>query len=234
MRRPAAFSPDWWQERGLTAMLVSLVLALFVGRPCSWRSRLGQPPSTAFFGALLLSGVVAFSRRRMVAIACRGFGLVGLVLGGSSHGQVARILVTWDEALSLVMLLLLAGLVLEHVFRQGPITADRIRGAIAAYLLLGLVWCFAYNSSRTPRPGALNLGPVTPGQPQPADDRVLQLRHADDGRLRRHHPGPSFRAHTGDRRSSRRAALSRDPDRQARFAADHVAPRRRRVVVFRA
>ena len=40
VRRPAAFSQVWWQEWGLTAMLVFLVLALFVGLPLA--RRVGQ------------------------------------------------------------------------------------------------------------------------------------------------------------------------------------------------
>ena len=47
MRRPAAFSPVWWQEWGLTAMLVFLVLALFVAAPL--RTILGQLPFDLFF-----------------------------------------------------------------------------------------------------------------------------------------------------------------------------------------
>ena len=52
-------------------------------------------------------------------------------------------------------MLILAGLVLEHVFREGPITADRVRGAVAAYLLLGLVWTFGYILVDRLSPGAI-------------------------------------------------------------------------------
>ena len=38
----------------------------------------------------------------------------------------------------------MAVVVLTQVFREGTITFNRIQGAIAAYLLLGLFWAFVY------------------------------------------------------------------------------------------
>ena len=65
---------------------------------------------------------------------------------------------TW---LSLLTLLILTGLVLEHVFRDGPITADRVRGAVVAYLLVGLVWTFGYILVDHFSPGAIQAGGST-------------------------------------------------------------------------
>ncbi len=63
----------------------------------------------------------------------------------------------WDNVLSMLLVAILTGLVLEHVFREGAITGDRIRGAVAAYLLLGLVWAFAYALVDRAFPGAIDL-----------------------------------------------------------------------------
>ncbi|MEO8034142.1 MAG: potassium channel family protein [Acidobacteriota bacterium] len=144
MKRPAALEATWWQERALTVMLVSLVLALFVGGPLMAMASVGPLPFDIFFTSLLLSGIVAFSRRRKLAIAISVIGLAVLVLRWTSYGQAEGKLVFWDNLLSLVLLTILTALVLEHVFRAGPITGDRIQGAVAAYLLLGLSWALAY------------------------------------------------------------------------------------------
>ena len=157
MKRPAAFSSVWWQERGLTAMLVSLILALFVGGPLMAIASVGPLPFDIFFTTLLLSGVVAFSHRRWLAIAIALIGFVVLDLRWTSYGQANEKLVLLDNVLSMVMLAILTGLVLEHVFRAGPITGDRIRGAVAAYLLLGLVWAFAYALVDRAFPGGMNM-----------------------------------------------------------------------------
>jgi Ion channel len=39
---------------------------------------------------------------------------------------------------------MLAGIVLTHVFREGPITIQRIQGAVAVYLLVALMFAAAY------------------------------------------------------------------------------------------
>jgi hypothetical protein len=160
VRRPAAFSPVWWQEWGLTTMLVSLLLALFVGAPLMAMAGVGQLAFDAFFTVMLLSGVVAFGRRRILAIAVAVLGLVVQVMRWTGYGAATPALVVWDDAMTLLLLAILTGLVLEHVFREGPITGDRIRGAIAAYLLIGLVWVFAYRLVDYLSPGALR----TPGR----------------------------------------------------------------------
>lgn len=49
------------------------------------------------------------------------------------------------------------------MFRSGPITGDRIRGAVAAYLLVGLAFVFAYRLVDDASPGALSIGPIGPG-----------------------------------------------------------------------
>jgi len=157
VRRPKAFSPDWWQERGLTAMLVSLLLALFVGAPLMAIGSVGPLPFDVFFTSLMLSGVIAFSRRRWLAAAISVIGFVILTLRWTSYGKENGALSLWDNVLSMLLVGILTGLVLEHVFRAGPITGDRIRGAIAAYLLLGLVWAFAYALVDRAFPGAIDL-----------------------------------------------------------------------------
>jgi len=151
VRRPAAFSAAWWQERGLTAMLVSLGLAIFVASPLAATGTTGKVLFDIFFAALLVSGVVAFSLHRILAIGVAAATLATLVLRWSGQGSV------WNDVLAMVTLGILTGLVLEHVFRDGPITGDRVRGAVLAYLLLGLVWTFAYQLTHRLAPGSFRF-----------------------------------------------------------------------------
>ena len=52
-------------------------------------------------------------------------------------------------------------IVLMQVFREGPITIHRISGAIAVYLLIGLIWAFVYQFIALQSPGAFKL-PAAP------------------------------------------------------------------------
>lgn len=55
-----------------------------------------------------------------------------------------RALVVASNGLVLVFLMLLASLILTQVFREGPTTSHRIMGAVAVYLILGVIWSLAY------------------------------------------------------------------------------------------
>jgi hypothetical protein len=153
MRRPAAFSAVWWQERGLTAMLVSMVVAIFVAGPLAASSLTGQVLFDGCFAVLLVSGIVAFSRRRVIVAGVAAATVITLYLRWSEGGEVT----VGNDVLSLVTVVALTALVLEHVFRSGPITADRIRGAVLAYLLIGLVWTFAYQLTHKLSPGSFRF-----------------------------------------------------------------------------
>lgn len=153
MKPPAAFSPTWWEERGLTAMLISLVLAVFVASPLAATRTTGKVLFDISFAALLVSGIVAFSRHRLLAIGVAAGTLATLTLRWSGQGPVS----VGADFLAMLTLATLTGLVLEHVFRSGPITGDRIRGAVLAYLLLGLVWAFAFDLSERLVPGSFRF-----------------------------------------------------------------------------
>ena len=54
-------------------------------------------------------------------------------------------LAAWSGAGTVAVLGLFCFVVLAQVFRSGPVTRDRILGAVAAYLLFGLTWASAYH-----------------------------------------------------------------------------------------
>ena len=67
----------------------------------------------------------------------------------------------WVQGTSLLSLLLFLVVVLGQTLRRGPVTFHRIQGAVAAYLLLGILWAHAYALVAHLRPGAFS-GPVNP------------------------------------------------------------------------
>ena len=138
----------WAGDEGLTALLGALLLRIFIVSPLA---------AAGFFGAYahlvldlwlaitLLSGVFAIGWQRttarvivLVAIllfALRGLGFVG------GEGAIG---LTVDAALAIFLLSTLAVMVLSQIFREGPITRQRVQGSIVIYLLLGLIWAEAY------------------------------------------------------------------------------------------
>jgi len=120
VRRPEPWSPVWWEQSGLTAMLASLVLALFVGGPIGAIRGGGQPIFDVFFSLFLVSGVVAFSRHRRLAIAVAVRGIAALAARWARYGAAEGISGRLDSGLSIATLIIFPCLVLQHVFRNGP------------------------------------------------------------------------------------------------------------------
>lgn len=142
-------------------MLASLVLALFLGGPVGAVHGAGQLIFDVFFSLFLVSGVVAFSGHRRLAVVVAASGIAALAMRWARYGPTQGFTGRLEGWLSIGALLILTFLVLQHVFRDGPITADRVRGAILAYLLLGLVWAFAYELVELTYPGAVLMGGQT-------------------------------------------------------------------------
>jgi voltage-gated potassium channel Kch len=55
----------------------------------------------------------------------------------------------------------LAGLVFLEVLKKGPITLHRVQGAVAVYLLFGLIWAFAYDLVILHAPQAFHADELT-------------------------------------------------------------------------
>ena len=125
-------------------MLVLLCLILFVGTPLLAAGTVGEAFFDAIFALLLISGVVTIGRRRLftAVVAVVMVGTIALRAASFAAPQSAARL--WSDALSVVLLALLAALVLSQVLRKGPVTPYRIQGAIVVYLLLGFAWSAAY------------------------------------------------------------------------------------------
>jgi hypothetical protein len=157
VRRPAQFSRVWWQERGLSAMLGLLVFALFVALPLEVQGVVSPLVISVAMTLLLLSGVVAISGRRRVTIAVAIVAVVSLALRWAFYAWPGARLANLQSAVGMLALGLLTALLLRHVFREGPITSDRIQGAVAVYLLLGLIWAEGYQLIDALLPGSFRF-----------------------------------------------------------------------------
>lgn len=144
MRRLSLFSHIWQAEWGLSAMLIFLVLALFVGAPLIAVGRTGEFLFDLFVSLLLLSGVLTVGRKRLLMAIVFVIVLLTLAIRWTRYWRVVLEIGVLYEVLSIASIGILTALVLMQVFRAGPITGYRIQGAVAVYLLLGLEWTNFY------------------------------------------------------------------------------------------
>jgi len=153
----------WSTDRGLSVLLGSLVALIFVMPPLRYRHE-ATLVVQLFFTMVFVSGLSAST----TSGAARAAGMVFFA------GAIA--LHWWDyfnpdvglgtlAALARVLAVgLLTALVLWHVFREGPITLHRIRGAVAAYLLLGLTWANMYELIQGIWPDAFRFSEAPQGR----------------------------------------------------------------------
>jgi hypothetical protein len=82
------------------------------------------------------------------------WGLLTFVFVWVWHVFPHQTLISVATYLALFYLVLLTPLILGQALREGPTTSHRIMGAVAAYLLLGLIWSLIYYAITLHIPGA--------------------------------------------------------------------------------
>ena len=146
----------WLQDEGLTVLLIALLLMIFIVNPLAAADVFRGYAALVhdlWLALTLLSGVFAIGWRRktarvVVLAAVLLFALRALGFAGGAGGLVL------DFVLTIFLLATLGLMVLWQIFREGPITRQRVQGSIVIYLLLGLIWAEAYTLAAHLNPGS--------------------------------------------------------------------------------
>ena len=154
----------WSTDRSLTALLLLLAALIFVVDPLGDLGVGGHVLLDVVFSLLLISGVGAVARGVLPTVVVGGLVFASLALRWLRLSSGADWLAAPDVLLSALLCAILAAIVLVQVFRAGPITAQRLQGAVAVYLLFGLAWAFTYTfiALRWPDAFALSAAAVNP------------------------------------------------------------------------
>jgi len=139
----------WERDHALSVMLLLLVLLVFVLPPFTVAREERGPLADIALTLLLASGVVGLRVRPAVRVALLAAALLAAAVRLAPAPSETAIALS-----SLVSLGLMAIVVLVQTFREGDVGVHRILGAVAAYLLLGLVWSAAYALVAALEPGA--------------------------------------------------------------------------------
>jgi len=161
----------WSSEPGLSVLLLGLVVTIFVLRPLVSLSLAGQGLVETCFTLVLLAGVWTVWRRRRQAILLTVVVVIAELVRWLHRQMPAAGLAPWEALSGAVSIGILVWLVLSRVFQSGPITRQRIEGAVAVYLLFGLMWGEVYQFLELLNPGAFQI----PSGAAPASDRFSPL-----------------------------------------------------------
>jgi hypothetical protein len=163
----------WATDIALTALLVFLLIYIFLLYP------LGQVGTfkaltTVFFSLILITGAITASRNRIFRTLVFSWGLLAILLAWVRHLFPHETLMFIANCLAVFFLVLLTFLILSQAVRDGETTSRRIMGAVAAYLLLGIIWYLAYHLIALCDPEAFSIqSPSTPGDTESIQSQLF-------------------------------------------------------------
>ncbi len=147
----------WSQEHSLTALLLVVIVDLFVILPMTGGGKIVDLASDLVFSLILLAGLQSMARNKYVRV----FFSVAVVFGVVTHLAWKlfglNFLAGWNAIFSTLAVIGMLSVTLWMVYQDGPVTAHRIRGAIAAYLLISVLFAKAYALVNYLIPGAFNM-----------------------------------------------------------------------------
>ena len=150
----------WSSDKSLSILLWVLGITIFVALPTlvllgekEWERIIGA----IFFTAIVISGLATVWRRRearpMLALIA-GVPLLVVWIEIAYHPPVMSLL---TGGIRLLLVSLFATVLLAHVVAPGPITRARLKGAVAVYLLIGIIFAEAYRLLYIAFPGAVSV-----------------------------------------------------------------------------
>jgi hypothetical protein len=149
-------------EAGLTYFLISLFVLIFVFYPLAEPRTVTRYLLDAITLLVLISGADAVSDRRSALFRCAaGLAALSFLLQLLTHSYLDRSILLLKHVSAMLFLIVVAGAVLSRVLGGGRITTHRIQGAVAVYLMLGLIWASAYSLVFLCDPTSFDLGPST-------------------------------------------------------------------------
>jgi len=150
----------WSEERSLAAFLVLLIVEIFVLAPLQITGLAFRLINGMVFTLLLLVGLLTMTKRReFQALATMIVVLTILTRAARRFFGVAGLEIL-DGLLTLLCTIGFLVIVLWQVYREGPVTAHRIQGAVAGYLLLSVIFAIAYSLAEMIQPGSFQMSSV--------------------------------------------------------------------------
>ncbi len=205
-RRGLSFWSSDWSLTILLWLLAGNIFALPLAHFLPW----GRLAVRAVLSLIIISGVIATARNRRFVAVTTTFTLVFLFVGWEGVQRPTLYLDVLNDVGALLFFGFFVALILRQVLRAGSITWHRVEGAVAVYLLMGLLWAFAYSGAAAT--GILQLEHSKQWR-RPSGARLFQLHNPYNPWSRRYTPGECSHPLPSGARRTRWTALSGDLDR---------------------
>ncbi len=149
----------WQSQANLSLFLLLEILIAFILPSLGFGKEDIQLYSDIGFSVLLISGVaIAWGQWRLFVPTSIAAGMALVVRWVEWYRHTQRILL-WSDWTTLIAVGMIAFVLLSQIFRPGRVSHLRIQGAIAVYLLFGVIWAHAYHIVAIVQPGSFH-GPT--------------------------------------------------------------------------
>ncbi len=147
----------WDEENSLTALLILLIVDVFIIVPLTRAGRTVELIGIFVFSFLLLAGLLTMAKHRVFQLVSGLFVISAITVRLARSVFGAAGLLPWDALLSLLSIVGMITIVLWQVYRPGPVTGHRVRGAVAAYLLIAIFFAYSYTFIAAVVPGSFQV-----------------------------------------------------------------------------
>jgi ion channel len=147
-----------------TYLLLSL-LGLILFFPYATGGILGRILLAVLYSLVLIGGAYAIGRNRRTLIIGVGLAVLGVALQWTALVTDIAALFRLSGIVYVVFLVLTIGQVGRYILKKGPVTADKLHGALAGYIMIAFVWAFIYALIESFTPGSFSFQNVDPNDP---------------------------------------------------------------------
>ena len=160
---------SWSEERKMTWFLVALIFDTLMVYPLvnAVGSSLGiQIINILVISAVFLFGLFALTPHKKTRMVFGGIFIIVIFVRLAHFIFRANWLLKWDLLLPLAIIIAYLTMILRYVYKEGPVTRQRLEGAVAAYLLITMAFALSYILISFLIPGAFKF----PDEPPNIDD----------------------------------------------------------------
>lgn len=145
-------------------LLLTLIILLVVQSFLSDENVFQRALYNLLFLAVVISAIRTLSESRTRLITAVTAGVIAYAVSWFTHiGDRYTLSLAIDCCYIVVFTVLFIALA-ESVFREGPVDANRIMGAVSIYFVFGFIWAFVYSLLETSQPGSFTMSKPDAGQ----------------------------------------------------------------------
>ncbi len=150
---------------GPCTYLLLALLGLILLYPYAKGDIIGRIVLAVLYSLVLIGGAYAIGRSRRTLIVGFGLAVLGVALQWTALFTNISAYFRLAGFVFILFLVLTIGEVLRHLLKKGPVTADKLHGALAGYIMIAFLWAFIYALVESFTPGSFNFPQVNATDP---------------------------------------------------------------------